>query len=978
MAMQKPDTDISNKGLVFGDVWDTKSSNNIVTENTTIGKADLAITKTASPEPVAYGDNLTYTLTVTNNGPTDASGVNVTDELPAGVTFQSANASAGTAEHVSGNVTWDIGNLTKGESANLTIVVKAPSPSEPVIITNIATVAGSFPDPDTRNNTATANTTVVPPDSADLAITKTASPEPVATSANITYKITVRNNGPANASYVSVTDELPGSVTILSDNATTGTISYAANDATWTIGDLDCGESANLTIIVRAPVQTGFITNTATVGGDYYEAIPENNTASANTTVVPPDSADLEITKTDSPDPVNTGDDLTYTITVTNHGPASASYINVTDYLPDNVTYQSYNTAVGTAYESAGYVYWSIGSLDNGESANLTILVTAPGEAGTITNTTTVGGDYNEAIPGNNSDSENTTVRYVTPLANLEISKTASTNPVAPGGNLTYTITVTNLGPANAHDISVTDKLPDEVTYQSHNTTTGTANCTSGNVTWDIGGLAKGESANLTILVTAPETPGFIINTANVSGEPTDPNTDNNGAWTLTTVANVPDITVTPREINFGSVKVNSSSSTRTVTVSNNGTAALYISDVKIDNVQFHITSPDITSNGLAPGASANITLVFSPASSGGKLGTLSITSNDPDEGTVDVSLSGTGTTTPGPGPGPGPLETEPVITEVNYFTVDFLGKITKEVAASDGRPIKRMEAYSPDGASLLEIEADTQATDNATGNIITLLEIRETETPMLPENTVLVGKAYEFKPSGTVFDRPVKLTLGYDVNELPDRLVSVGAAYYTTENGWTYLETEAASVAELGKLTAPVNHFTVFAVLATVYPEPPPPEPTPPEKPKPEPEPEPLPAVPAQFTLSNLSITTTVTRVFENFSYIVRTGEEATITVDVTNQGGLSGSYVAILIINGAERESKEITLAPGQTQTVSFTITGNEPGDYNVVIGDLTGDFLNKVWINWWLIAGSAGVLIIIGWGVWYFIKKKRQPQV
>jgi uncharacterized repeat protein (TIGR01451 family) len=971
---------ISNTGLVFGDVWDIDASNNTATENTTIGIADLAISKTASPQPVAYGDNITYKLTVTNNGPTDASGVNVTDELPDSVIYQSANASAGTAEHVSGNVTWAIGDLAYGESANLTIVVKAPSPSEPVIIINTATVTGIFPDPDTENNSASANTTVVPPESADLAITKTASPEPVATSANITYKITVRNNGPANASNVSVTDELPESVGVLSDNATTGTISYAANDATWTIGDLAYGESANLTIIVRAPDYTANITNTATVGGDYYEVIPENNTASANTTVVPPGSADLEISKADSPDPVNTRGDLTYTITVKNNGPASATGINVIDALPESIFYKSATPTAGEANYASGNVTWNIESLEYGASANLTILVSAPLEPGIINNTASVSSD-NDPIPANNTASENTTVKYVVTVADLSITKSDNPDPVANGGDLTYTITVTNDGPGNATGVRVTDALPTGEIFRSATPSTGQVSYDSGIVTWDIESLEYNASAILYVLVTAPIESGAIINRASVRGDQADPAQFNNTAVIFTIVMptiNLPDITVTPKTVDFSSVRSGTSSAPRTVTVTNNGTAGLFISAITINNSRFVITSSDITGEILTPGTSAEIDLIFRPTSSGGQSATMSITSNDPDEHTVNVLLSGTGTTSPGPGPGPNPPETSSTETTPNYFTVDFLGKITQELATSDGRPIKSMSAPSPDGIHLLEIEANTGASDNA-GITVTLLEIREAEVPELPENTKLIGKAYEFKPSGTVFDRPVRLTLGYNVNELPDRVTSVGAAYFTTEDGWTYLDTETTSVAELGKLTAPVNHFTVFAVLATVGAEPPPPEPTSTTTPEPEPEPEPEPGPSeALFQVRNLSITPIVTRFFENFAYIVRTGEEALITVEVTNNGGQTGSYAAILIINGVERERTEVTLEPGKTRKVSFTTTDNEPGTYNVVIGDVTGDFLSRLWINWWLIGGSAGFFIIIIWAVWYYIKKKRQAQI
>jgi hypothetical protein len=117
------------------------------------------------------------------------------------------------------------------------------------------------------------------------------------------------------------------------------------------------------------------------------------------------------------------------------------------------------------------------------------------------------------------------------------------------------------------------------------------------------------------------------------------------------------------------------------------------------------------------------------------------------------------------------------------------------------------------------------------------------------------------------------------------------------------------------------------------------------------------------------------VSRIFENFSYIIRTGEEAVITADVTNGGGQPGTYTAILVINGTERERKDITLQPGQTGTVSFTVTGNDEGTYTVVIGTLTDDFLSDLWINWWLIVATIAVLILIAWLAWYIIQRRKR---
>jgi hypothetical protein len=193
-----------------------------------------------------------------------------------------------------------------------------------------------------------------------------------------------------------------------------------------------------------------------------------------------------------------------------------------------------------------------------------------------------------------------------------------------------------------------------------------------------------------------------------------------------------------------------------------------------------------------------------------GNNGTATFTISSSLEGTATItatlgSLSDTATITWIPG-------------ELAYFTVDFLGNITKEQISSDGRLIGSLEARSPDGTHVLELEMGMRALDDE-GNIVTLVEIRLAETPELPSNTVLVGHAYDFRPSGTAFDKQVRITLGYDVAQLPEHVTSVALAYYTTESGWTNLKPESGSIAELGKLTALTDHFTIFAVLAEVTP---------------------------------------------------------------------------------------------------------------------------------------------------------------
>jgi uncharacterized repeat protein (TIGR01451 family) len=128
--------------------------------------ADLSISKSGAPNPVVSGNRLTYMLTVTNNGPQDATGVNVTDALPGSLHFNTVGSSQGTCTRSTttnpqpkgGTVTCVVGNLANGGKATITIVVTTTTRGT---LSNTATVKGNETDPDSSNNSATATTTVV-------------------------------------------------------------------------------------------------------------------------------------------------------------------------------------------------------------------------------------------------------------------------------------------------------------------------------------------------------------------------------------------------------------------------------------------------------------------------------------------------------------------------------------------------------------------------------------------------------------------------------------------------------------------------------------------------------------------------------------------------------------------------------------------------------------------------------------------------
>lgn len=269
----------STAGLI-----ETVTANNTVTETTTVNASvDLAVTKTDSLDPVIAGNALTYTITVTNNGPSTANAVTVSDVLPAGVTFTSVVASQGSASNAGGTITGSLGAIAPGASATVTIAVNVDEATRGTL-SNTASATSTETDSNTANNSATQATAVNA--SVDVAITKVDSVDPVTPGSALQYTITVTNNGPAQATGVSVADTLPAGLTFVSATSTVGTVTNAGNAITGTIGTLNSGATA--TITVNATVDagtTGTLSNTAAVTVTETDSNTTNNTATQTTDI---------------------------------------------------------------------------------------------------------------------------------------------------------------------------------------------------------------------------------------------------------------------------------------------------------------------------------------------------------------------------------------------------------------------------------------------------------------------------------------------------------------------------------------------------------------------------------------------------------------------------------------------------------------------------------------------------------------------
>ncbi|HYV20457.1 MAG TPA: fibronectin type III domain-containing protein [Verrucomicrobiae bacterium] len=500
----------------------------------------LTLSVGESPDPVQAGADLTYTLSYANTGTAGATSVVVTDTIPANTTFVSANAGG---VRSGSTVTWNLGSVAAGGNGSVQLVAHVASP-----LANGTTLGNSGANIDSAQTTpvtaATATTTVS--SAPVLSISKTDGPDPVAAGANLTYTLSWSNTGNMNASGVVVTDTLPADTTFVSATAG-GTRSGSV--VTWNVGALNAGASgsAQLVVKVNTPLANGTTLTNSTYEIDSSQTSPVAGAAVTTTVSSVPV---LTISKTDGPDPVLAGANLTYTLNWSNTGNMDATSLVVTDTVPANTTFVS---ATGGGTESGGVVTWTAPTLAAGASgsAQLVVRVTSPLANGTVLTNSTYSADCAETAKVNGAAVTTT----VTSAPVLTVSATDAPDPVPAGSDLTWTIAYANNGNADGTSTVLSATLPANTTFVSA-TNGGTR---SGSVvTWNLGTLTPGASgsAQVTAHVTSPLANGTVITLATYSIDSAQTNPVA-GAGVTTTVVSSPSLALTqtdaPDPVNAGS-----------------------------------------------------------------------------------------------------------------------------------------------------------------------------------------------------------------------------------------------------------------------------------------------------------------------------------------------------------------------------------------------------------------------------------------
>lgn len=521
---------VTTAATVSAATGDPVPNNNTVTENTQINAGtDLSISKTADANVVA-NQNFTFTLATQNLGPMAAGATTVSDTLPGTVAYVSVAAPGWSCSHTGeptgGTLTCTIADYVVGSQANIVVTATAPASGS---FTNTATITGSIADANNGNNSSSVTRTVVA-DGADLSITKSKSPNPVAQGSNVTSVIRVSNAGPrATSGTLTVVDSLPAGETYVSFSGSNWSCTHNAGDVTCEYSATPLGVGANTSnlSIVSTATGSGDLTNSATVtdvGGETDPNAANNTrTATVSSTV---QIADLSIVKnatTVGADTVlATGEDtITYTLQVTNNGPndlngTDANAVVVTDNIPHYVSGVVGATPsasqIAVSDDSGGRFTCTTGStvtcrlnngqtLSNAETVTFTITAARPLLDGSRTNTARVSSSVlGDDDRGNNSDTASVTVD---PIADVEIQSVVVTpDPAKAGTEASVVISYRNNGPSRATGVELTNTFtPGGRSYTLISASGGCGGLVGDVVTCTIGNLNRNQVGSVTLVV---------------------------------------------------------------------------------------------------------------------------------------------------------------------------------------------------------------------------------------------------------------------------------------------------------------------------------------------------------------------------------------------------------------------------------------------------------------------------------------------
>lgn len=506
-----------NEASVSSTTSDPIPGNNAGTHITSVETlADLILVKSGETGPVTAGESVIYHMEVGNTGPSDARGVRVEDDIPAGL-LNPEFSNDGGSSWSRWDGAYEYGILPAGE--HFTILLRAvadpalPGGSE---LVNQALVRAVTYDPDTTNNAGNHRLTVNA--EARLQIGLTADPDTVYAGNILHHTIYMENLGPSLARDVVLAGDLPQGLQQPLYSTDGGNV-WQEWVSPYTYGSLSVGDSVEILLssITDPGLPEGTVL-TREVSLSSSTSVPDPGPLSTAVDVVVETRADLALVKTAAPSPVVAGQEIGYTLVVTNNGPSHAGGVWLADSLPRKVVFLG---ADNNGVPGQGVVNWDLGLLAAGDSVvlNLLCLVGSDVERGSkLYNSALAGSDTHDPDPGRAFAGVETLVKT---RSVLSMVKNAPAEPVAVGNEVVFGLRLTNDGPSDAPGIVVTDLLPfglEFVSAQPH----ASFDPAAGMVGWEPLGLPAGESMLLeltTLVNTSLEHGSVVVNVAVADAE---------------------------------------------------------------------------------------------------------------------------------------------------------------------------------------------------------------------------------------------------------------------------------------------------------------------------------------------------------------------------------------------------------------------------------------------------------------------------
>ena len=496
-------TTLTNTATVTlpGGVTDPTPGNNSDSATTQVNAlSSLSIAKTDNAATYTPGTTATYVLLVTNAGPSAASAVSLSDSLPSGVTLSgtptcvsSGTASCGSLTGVVGTASFSVSGASvgaaAGDSLSYSLPVRFDSALTAASITNTATVQAPS-DPAGPHSASDTNTLAAV---SDLAVVKTDNSATYTPGTTASYVITVSNAGPSDAHNVGVSDSLPAGVTLTGTPtcaangiAACGSVSNTASSFSSSGGSIGAGAGNALVFTLPVAFASNLSTNPLqNVANATDPADPDGASGVDIDTLVA--TSGLSIAKTDNSATYTPGGSATYVVTLQNSGPSDANAVSVSDTLPAGVTLTGTPTCAvsgtalcGSISGAAGGGSFSISGAriaagaGNSLAYSLPVTFAASLVTDPLVNTATASDPQDPTGPHSATDSNN-----IAPTVALAVAKTDGTLSYTPGTNGSYTVTVSNAGPSDAHAVAVSDSLPAGVslTAPASCAATGLASC---------------------------------------------------------------------------------------------------------------------------------------------------------------------------------------------------------------------------------------------------------------------------------------------------------------------------------------------------------------------------------------------------------------------------------------------------------------------------------------------------------------------